>query len=101
MTETLVHTRAASRSTGPRAIMGHMPAPQQPIELGPAPAPEEVVEFGAPPQRRRRWSSTGLLRQLTADRRMVPVAAALAAVAVFASLVSEWQLTTVDRAGFT
>jgi hypothetical protein len=78
--------------------MGHMPAPQQPIELGTPPAPESVVEFGAPPERRRRWSSTGFLHQLADDRRLVPVAASLAAVVAFASLVSEWQLTTVDRA---
>lgn len=80
--------------------MGHMPAPQQPIELGTAPATESVVEFGAAPERRRRWSSTGFLHHLAADRRLVPIAASLAAVVVFASLVSEWQLTTVDRAAF-
>jgi hypothetical protein len=77
--------------------MGHMPAPQQPIEIGPLPAPESVVEFGTPPEQRRRWSSTGFLHDLAADRRLVPIAASVAAVGVFASLVSEWQLTTVGR----
>jgi MFS family permease len=52
-----------------------------------------VIEFGAEPAGRRRPG-------LAADRRAVPLAAALAAIAAFASLVSEWQLTTVDAATF-
>ncbi len=78
--------------------MGHMSAPQQPIDLGPA--PESVVEFGPPPERRRRWQTMGLPLRLSGDRRLVPVAAVMAAVAAFASLVSEWQVTTVDRVVF-
>ncbi len=78
--------------------MGHMPAPQQPIELDPA--PESVVEFGPAPERRRRWH-TGRAGDLAADRRLVPIAASLAAVAAFASLTSEWQLTTLDRSVFS
>jgi hypothetical protein len=74
---------------------------QHPVDRTP---PETVVEFGAPEPVRRRWSGAGLardvLRGLADDRRVVPVAALLAAVAVFASLVSEWQLTTVDRGLF-
>jgi hypothetical protein len=79
-----------------------MPVPSQPIDLGStsSPPPESVIEFGSepaqePPARRRR-SLTGLGRELLGDRRLVPVAAAVAAPAAFASLVSEWQVTTVD-----
>ena len=79
--------------------MGHMPVPQQLIEIDPT--PESVVEFGPPPpERRRRWPSLTLPQGLPDDRRLVPVTAALAAVAAFASLVSEWQVTTVDRVIF-
>ena len=75
----------------------------RPIEPDTAP-PEAVVEFGSPPPARRRWSTSamgrGWGRDLAADRRTVPLAAALAAVAILASLISEWQITTVDRAVF-
>jgi hypothetical protein len=71
---------------------------QQTVDLTPP-----VVEFGAP-EPARRWKAAGLargaLRGFADDRRVVPVAAALATVAVFASLVSEWQLTGVDRGLF-
>ncbi|MET0417068.1 MAG: hypothetical protein ABW022_13705 [Actinoplanes sp.] len=74
-----------------------MPAPQQPFDLDPT--PESVVEFGSPPaESRRRWNIPGLPPGLATDRRLVPITAGLAAVAAFASLVSEWQVTTVDRA---
>ncbi|GIE96513.1 hypothetical protein [Paractinoplanes rishiriensis] len=67
----------------------------RPIDL--TPPPESVVEFGAADDRpRRRWSTSGFGRNLVADRRLVPVAAALGAVALVASLVSEWQVTMVD-----
>jgi hypothetical protein len=61
-----------------------------------------VVEFGTEkaPARRRRWIPSGVGRSLAADRRVVPLTAALAAVAVLASLISEWQVTTVDAAQF-
>jgi len=75
--------------------MGHMPPESHPIQLD-RPPPEAVVEFGAVPAPRRRWSAIGFGRSMLADRRLVPVAAALAAVAFLASLVSEWQVTTVD-----
>jgi hypothetical protein len=75
--------------------MGHMPAEPPPIDLD-TPPPQAVVEFGPEPAPRRRWSTAGLGRSLAADRRLVPVAAALGAVAVLASLVSEWQVTTID-----
>ena len=80
--------------------MDHMRAPQQPIDLG-TQTPDAVIEFGSPPRsapsaRRRRF--TDATRGLVGDRRVVPLAAALGAVATFTSLVSEWQVTRVDRA---
>ena len=55
-----------------------------------------VVEFGsAAPPPRRRLNLAGLGRGLVTDRRVVPLAAALGAIALLASLVSEWQVTTV------
>jgi hypothetical protein len=72
-----------------------MPPEHPAIDPDPPP-PEAVVEFGPAPQPRRRWSTAGLGRDLAADRRLVPVAAALSAVALFASLISEWQVTTVN-----
>jgi hypothetical protein len=81
--------------------MGAMPVPQQPIDLGTT-APPPVIEFGPQPDEkqpaRRSRSFTGLGRELLRDRRLVPIGAALAAVAAFASLISEWQVTTVDAA---
>ena len=87
--------------------MGHMPPEYRPIDLDirPAPAPsspplsppEEVVEFGGdPPASPRRRQASGALRALATDRRVVPLTALLGAVAVLASLISEWQITTVD-----
>jgi hypothetical protein len=99
MPETLVHPNAGGRSTSAQDIMVLMPVPQQqPIDVTPS---EEVVEFGPSRPPRRRWSGgSELLRGLAADRRAVPLAAAVAAVAFFASLVSEWQVTLVDRSFF-
>jgi hypothetical protein len=81
--------------------MVHMPPEHHPIDLDPSPA-ETVVEFGPEetPAARRRRHLAGLGRGLTTDRRLVPLAAALAAVALLTSLVSEWQVTTVDAAVF-
>jgi hypothetical protein len=83
--------------------MGAMPVPQQPIDLGTAsPPPAPIIEFGSEPDDeqpiRRRRSLSGFGRELLGDRRLVPIAAALAALAAFASLISEWQVTTVDAA---
>jgi hypothetical protein len=72
-----------------------MPAQQQPIELDGTPS-EAVVEFGPPPPPRSRWQAGGFLRDLSGDRRVVPLLAGLAAVAALASLFSEWQITTVN-----
>lgn len=74
--------------------MGLMASPQQqPIDIT---SPEEVVEFGPSTASRPRWHGA-MVRNLAADRRVVPLAAVLAAVAYFASVVSEWQVTTVDQ----
>lgn len=82
-----------------------MPPVTRQIDLDAPPAGPagEVVEFGgdAPaPRRRWKWTASGLWRQLAADRRVVPLTAALAAVALLASLISEWQVTTVDAEVF-
>jgi hypothetical protein len=71
-----------------------------------APTPQEgVVEFGADPQERsrperRRRSFTALVAGLAADHRSVPLATAVGAVALFASLISEWQITAIDMTEF-
>jgi hypothetical protein len=61
---------------------------------------EAVVEFGpddnAERAPRRRVPVGDLLTGLAGDRRLVPLAAALGGVALFGSLISEWQLTAVD-----
>ena len=74
-----------------------MPAEQTPIDLD-LPPPDTVVEFDAVRAARRRWSPANLARNLTADPRLVPLAASLGAVAILASLISEWQTTTMDGA---
>ncbi|HEX5202698.1 hypothetical protein ACFQS1_22145 [Paractinoplanes rhizophilus] len=72
------------------------------LDLPPAAPPaDDVVEFGGDARpARRRWSPAGLGRSLLTDRRTVPLAAVLGAVAVLASLISEWQITTVDSEEF-
>jgi hypothetical protein len=83
--------------------MGHMP-PDQPPMVAPA---ESVIEFGPAsdkpehPASRRRRSLTDFGSSLARDRRVVPLAAVLGGVALFASLVSEWQTTTIDTAVFS
>ncbi|HET6533743.1 MAG TPA: hypothetical protein VFH03_24405 [Actinoplanes sp.] len=76
-----------------------------PQAAGPGHAPPEaVVEFGAEPdasrRERRRWGLTEILGGLAADRRAVPLAAAVGGVALFASLISEWQVTALDTDAF-
>jgi hypothetical protein len=78
--------------------MVHMATEQyRPPAADPA---EAVVEFGpeAPVTHRdrRRWHTAGFASSLATDRRVVPFAAVLAGVALFASLVSEWQVTSVS-----
>jgi hypothetical protein len=73
---------------------------QQPV--GAEPTPNDVgsvIEFG--PGRDSRNARPGPARwadALLADRRLVPLIAALGGVGLFASLVSEWQVTKVDAA---
>jgi hypothetical protein len=95
--------------------MGDMP-PNQPLAEVDA-TPESVIEFGPPaPARRRRFRTAapgrgpgggwgrgpagGWGRGLAGDRRVVPLAAALGAVAAFASLISEWQVTVVGGSAY-
>jgi hypothetical protein len=87
-----------------RVIMVPMPPDQQDTGSAP-PTQETVVEFGAEPGEpsrplRRRWNLSGFAASLFGDRRVVPLAAVLGGVAVFASLVSEWQITSVDTTAF-
>jgi hypothetical protein len=84
-------------------MMVDMSPDPPPTDLSPPP-PESVVEFGTEPgaakPRRRRWSVSALAVSLAGDRRLVPIAAVLGGIALFASLVSEWQVTSVDGAQF-
>jgi hypothetical protein len=59
----------------------------------------EVMEWGndARPQRRARMSR---LLAVMSDRRLVSLSAVLGAVALFGSLISEWQVTAVDGLPF-
>ena len=60
--------------------------------------PESVVEFGTTPSRSR-FASTSrftFLRELGTDRRLPVLVAGLGGFAVFASLISEWQVTKVE-----
>jgi len=87
-----------------RVIMGGMPPDSQPVSSEPIPQ-ESVVEFGSGPAApssgaRRRWNPSGLARSLAADRRVVPLAAVLGGVALFASLIAEWQVTLLDTTDF-
>lgn len=76
--------------------MGHMP-PEPRIDLETPPQQQEaVVEFRPSPAPRRRWSAAGFGRSMAADRRLVPLAAVLGALAILVSLISEWQVTTLD-----
>jgi hypothetical protein len=65
---------------------------------------EAVVEFGADDEAERepgrRPPIGAFLTGLAADRRLVPLSAALGGVALFASLISEWQLTLIDGTFF-
>lgn len=59
-----------------------------------------VVEFGAQEPRSRRAALTDALSKLRGDHRVVPVVAGLAALALFASLAGEWQVTTINEPDF-
>jgi hypothetical protein len=84
--------------------MDHMSPDQQPASSTP-PGEESVLEFGTEPAApagppRRRWNLTGAAASLAGDRRVVPLSAVLGGVALFASLISEWQVTLVDTSVF-
>jgi hypothetical protein len=85
-------------------MMVSMSSDPQPADRDTA-QPEAVVEFGPEPDEprrdRRRWSVTEIAAGLAADRRAVPLAAAVGGVALFASLISEWQITVLDTDQFT
>ena len=86
---TLVHVPRRWSADGPRDMMGGMSQSQEAVvEFGPADDQDEPARRGAGAGR----FLTGLAR----DRRLVPIAAALGALALFASLVSEWQVTALD-----
>jgi len=84
-----------------------MPPDQQPASAEPTPIEVgPVIAFGADdeaPNRPRgpRLSLSSWLASLAADRRLVPLSAALGGVALFASAISEWQVTSVDAALMT
>jgi hypothetical protein len=59
-----------------------------------------VVEFGGQEPRSRRAALNDVLGKLRHDRRVVPVVAGLAALALFASLAGEWQVTTINEPDF-
>jgi hypothetical protein len=77
----------------------HQPPAAQPQ---PQPESESVAKFGAEPAAERpgrwRWNTAAFAATLASDRRMVPLLAVLAGLAIFASLVSEWQVTAIDTA---
>lgn len=54
-----------------------------------------VVEFGADEPVRKRPRASQIFTAVRRDWRLVPIVAGLSAIALFASLVGEWQITTV------
>jgi hypothetical protein len=100
MSLTLVHVARTGRAALAGAIMVDMATDQHQPEPPAAEPAEPVVEFGpevpATRRGRPRWNTAGFAAALAADRRAVPLAAVLAGVALFASLVSEWQVTAIS-----
>jgi hypothetical protein len=87
-------------------MMGAMSSDEQAAGTHPVTAPAavpEVVEWGSPdahePQRPARPQQQWL-PAVPADRRLVPLTAALGGVGLFASLISEWQVTAIDGTAF-
>jgi hypothetical protein len=92
-----------SRALAGRAGAGHHGGMATDQHQPPAAQPQEsVVEFGPEPPAARpsrpRWNTAALAGTVAGDRRTVPFLAVLAGVALFASLVSEWQVTAVSTA---
>jgi hypothetical protein len=56
-----------------------------------------VVEFGADEPVRERPRASHILTAVRRDWRLVPIIAGLSAVALFASMVGEWQITTFTQ----
>lgn len=56
-----------------------------------------VVEFGADQPVRKRPRASQIFTAVRRDWRLVPILAGLSAVAVFASLIGEWQITTITQ----
>src|SRR5687768_3679790 len=56
-----------------------------------------VVEFGADEPVRERPRAAHILTAVRRDWRLVPIIAGLSAVALFASMVGEWQVTTFPQ----
>ena len=96
-------TRLLAGATG-RGHHGPMATDQQPTGAADPTRQTSVVEFGADAVEahpgRRRGSVAGFAMSLGSDRRVVPLAAVLGGVALFGSLVSEWQITSVDTTVF-
>jgi hypothetical protein len=96
-------SRLLAGGTG-RGHHGRMATDQQPAGAADPTPLTSVVEFGADAveaqPERRRWSAAGFAMSLGSDRRVVPLAAVLGGVALFGSLVSEWQITSVDTTVF-
>ena len=80
-----------------------MDGPGAMMDLMPETPAEAVVQFGPEEDtaREQRRSRPGVhLAELAGDRRIMPLAAALGGVALFGSLVSEWQITSIDGSLF-
>jgi hypothetical protein len=99
---TLAHVPGCWPVEQARAIIDGMSPDQQPASAEPRPIEVgPVIAFGADENeprrsRGRRFSASAWAAGLADDRRLVPLAAALGGVALFASLISEWQVTSVD-----
>lgn len=82
-------------STGMPAPIGG-PAPGTPAAFEGPDADPPVVAFGDVEPQPRGRSLADAIAGIRRDRRLVPTITGVGLVALFASLVSEWQVTTVD-----
>jgi hypothetical protein len=81
-------------------MMGRMSQEPQASTADPIPPLLEVVEIGDERPPRVGSAPLARIRRLTRDRRLVPLIAGLGAVALGASMLSEWQVTSVDGTYF-
>lgn len=77
------------------------PAPTNPagfgnVGAGPGAAGASIVQSGGETRGDSRNPVSRFLTGLVVDRRLVVLAAGIGAVALFASLISEWQITAID-----